>query len=122
MGSIFVLVSTKYIYALSDGSGRPRYVGQTQDPKARLCVHKYYRGPKTTPVKRWLARLKEEGREPVMKILLACEENQADELELKVIQLFARRDPTLLNKVRSNWQIGQQYLTKQSARALMLEM
>lgn len=75
-----------FVYALEDPrTGKPRYVGQTTDPDARLRGHMH--GPSTYNAP-WLAEVKAMGLKPVLRILATTDREHVTEVERHYTTLY----------------------------------
>jgi ribosomal protein S16 len=74
-----------YIYALTDPDGTPRYVGQSNNPHARLSNHtSQFAAP---AVRDWVTKLREQGQKPGLCLLYRVTETEsAEEAEKRFIR------------------------------------
>lgn len=85
-----------FVYALVDGEGKPRYVGSTTDPKARLKYHWSHRRNPQSPVNTWLSELDEP---PGVELLAAVPHDQRLTVEGRLTDLLRESGAPLLNVI-----------------------
>ena len=82
------------IYALCDpDTQRIRYIGKAKNAAKRLKSHLAEKRRTHYPVYRWIAKLRSEGRMPVLRILETCNESDWKQREIALIASH----PNLLN-------------------------
>lgn len=87
---------TAYIYALCcPDTGDVRYVGMTVNPERRLIDHLAYKGNSLKA--RWVQDLLLVGKQPEMKILQTCAQEEAAERERVWIDQFRSNGALLTN-------------------------
>lgn len=98
LGQVDIRSVPVYIYGLCDPlNGQVRYVGRSQNPKARIASHRAPSG--ADYVRRWFRSLERDGLKPVLTILHTVQPGQdADPWERQFIERFSARGCNLLNR------------------------